>query len=98
VAAVTDVKWKIVPYQGQSLSSGSTSGAAAISIANVSTTEGNSGSHVVNFTVRLSSAAAAAVTYNIATANGTATAGSDYVASTMSGQSIPAGSTSKTFP
>ena len=98
VAAVTDVKWKIVPYQGQSLSSGSTSGTAALSIANVSTTEGNSGSHVVNFTVRLSSAAAGAVTYNIATANGTATAGSDYVASTMSGQSIPAGSTSKTFP
>jgi len=47
--------------------------------------------------VTLSQAAATPVTYTIATSNGTATAGSDYVASTLSGQTIPAGQTAKTF-
>jgi hypothetical protein len=37
------------------------------------------------------------VTYDIATANGTATAGSDYVAHSLVGQSIPAGQLTKTF-
>ena len=37
------------------------------------------------------------MTYTIATANGTATAGSDYVARSLSGQSIAAGQTSKAF-
>ena len=70
---------------------------ARLSIADVSTSEGNSGTKVATFTVRLSQAAASTVTYNIATANGTATAGSDYIAKTLAGQSIPAGQTSKTF-
>ncbi|MFT3807052.1 MAG: Calx-beta domain-containing protein [Arenimonas sp.] len=63
----------------------------------VSVTEGNSGTSTLSFTVSLSAPAAGAVTYDIATANGTATAGSDYVASSLTGQSIPAGQTSKTF-
>jgi hypothetical protein len=37
------------------------------------------------------------VTFDIATADGTATAGSDYVANSLSGQSIPAGEWSKEF-
>ncbi|MFT3807559.1 Calx-beta domain-containing protein [Arenimonas sp.] len=69
----------------------------SLSIADVSTSEGNSGTKTLTFTVALSAAASTAVTYNIATSNGTATAGSDYVASSLTGQSIPAGSTSKTF-
>jgi cysteine-rich repeat protein len=69
----------------------------SLSINNASVTEGNSGTKTLTFTVSLSAAASTAVTYNIATANNTATAGSDYVASSLTGQSIPAGVTSKTF-
>ena len=36
------------------------------------------------------------MSFNIATASGTATAGSDYTALNLTGQSIPAGQTSKT--
>jgi cysteine-rich repeat protein len=69
----------------------------AVSIANISTTEGDSGTHTVTFTVRLSKASPGPVTYNIGTVNGTAVAGSDYVGRMLFGQSIPAGATSKTF-
>ncbi len=68
-----------------------------LSINNANVSEGNSGTKTLTFTVSLSVAASSAVTYSIATANNTATAGSDYVASSLSGQSIPAGMTSKTF-
>ena len=61
------------------------------------TLEGNSGTKVVTFTVRLSETLGAPVTFNFATANGTASAGTDYVASSLTSQSIPAGQLSKTF-
>lgn len=51
-----------------------------LSINDVSVTEGNAGTSTATFTVTLSAAAASAVTVNYATANGTATAGTDYVA------------------
>ena len=38
------------------------------------------------------------VFFDIATSNGTATAGSDYVARSVTGLKIPAGATSFTFP
>ena len=91
---------------GATLSDGSATGTItnddaaptpSLSIADASTSEGNSGTKTLTFTVQLSAAASGAVTYNIATSNGTATSGSDYVAQSLSGQSIPAGSTSKTF-
>ena len=69
----------------------------SLSIADASTTEGNSGTKTLTFTVSLSAASSSSVTYNIATADGTATAGSDYVANSLTGQIIPAGQTSKTF-
>ncbi|MGH8028792.1 MAG: S8 family serine peptidase [Arenimonas sp.] len=59
--------------------------------------EGNSGTKTYTFTVNLSEAVGTAVTFDIATSNGTATAGSDYVAKTSLAQSIAAGLTSKTF-
>jgi serine/threonine-protein kinase len=68
-----------------------------LSIADVSMAEGRKGTKSMLFTVRLSAAASTPVTYNIATGNLTATAGSDYVAQSLTGQSIPAGTTSKTF-
>ena len=69
----------------------------ALSISNISTTEGNSGTHTATFTLRLSKPSPGPVTYNIFTANGTALAGSDYVARMQTGQSIPAGATSRAF-
>jgi hypothetical protein len=72
--------------------------APVLTIADVSVAEGNSGKgNVATFTVRLSKAATTAVGFSIATADGSAVAGSDYVASSLTGQSIAAGATSKTF-
>src|SRR5439155_1625730 len=50
-----------------------------VSITNVTLTEGNSGSTNAVFNVSLSAASGRTVTVNYASANGTATAGSDYV-------------------
>ncbi|MCB0931195.1 MAG: cellulose binding domain-containing protein, partial [Mycobacterium sp.] len=54
--------------------------APTMSISDVSVTEGNSGTTNANFAVSLSNAATTPVTVAYATANGTATAGSDYTA------------------
>src|SRR5207244_3390453 len=68
------------------ISSGTLSGGQAVnaqsglSINDVSITEGDSGTKTMTFTVTLSSASNLTVTVNFATANGTATAPSDYVA------------------
>jgi Calx-beta domain len=51
-----------------------------VSINNVSANEGNSGTTPFVFTVSLSAPSAATVTVNFATADGTATSGSDYTA------------------
>ncbi len=51
-----------------------------ISIGDTSVTEGQSGTTVMTFTVTLSDPAATTVTVDYTTANGTATAGSDYTA------------------
>lgn len=68
-----------------------------ISINDVTVNEQNTGSTTATFTVTLSEPAATPVTFDIATQNGTATAGSDYTAKTLTAQSIPAGSTTYTF-
>jgi serine protease len=59
--------------------------------------EGNAGTRTMTFVVNLSQAAPFPVSYNITTANGTATAGSDFVANSIVGATIPAGQTAKTF-
>jgi cysteine-rich repeat protein len=74
-----------------------TTPAQFLSIADVATTEGDSGTKLLTFTVTLDHAASNAVTFDLATANGSATAGSDYVAKTATGQTIAAGATGKTF-
>src|SRR6266480_4102615 len=56
----------------------------ALSINDVTVTEGNTGTTNAIFTVTLSPTAAGTVTVNFATANNTATAGSDYVANSGS--------------
>ncbi len=67
-----------------------------ISVGDASVVEGNSGTVQMNFTVSLSKAASGPVTVAYATADGTATAGSDYVA--RSGTiTFAAGETQKTI-
>src|SRR4030095_6194336 len=69
----------------------------SLSINDVSTTEGNAGTKVLNFTVTLSAASSLPVSVDYATANGTATAGSDYVA-TNGTLTFNPGDTTKTIP
>ncbi|WP_425530276.1 beta strand repeat-containing protein [Xanthomonas campestris] len=69
-----------------------------LSINDVSVNEGNAGTSNATFIVSLSQpAGAGGVSFDIATADGSATAGVDYVASSLTGQTIPAGSSSATF-
>ncbi len=71
----------------------------SLTINDVSASEGNSGTTSFNFTVSLSApAGAGGVTFDIATADDTATtADNDYVAQSLTGQTIPAGSSSYAF-
>jgi Calx-beta domain/Putative Ig domain len=69
-----------------------------LTINDVTANEGNAGITNFTFTVSLSAPAGpGGVTFDIATANGTATAGVDYVAQSLTGQTIPAGSSTYTF-
>jgi uncharacterized protein len=70
-----------------------------ISINNVTMAEGNSGPTIFTFTVSLSVAAGpGGVTYNIATADNTATdADNDYEPISLTGENIPEGGTSKIY-
>ena len=69
--------------------------APTLSVNDVSVTEGNAGTTTATFTVSLSAASGNAVTFDWATAAGTATAGADYV--TASGSAtIAAGATTTT--
>ena len=67
-----------------------------ISVGDASVVEGNSGTKQMVFTVSLSQAATGPVTVNYATANGTATAGQDYVAKSGT-VTFAAGETQKTI-
>lgn len=70
----------------------------SLSIADASKAEGDSGTSTLSFTVNLSTPApAGGVSFDIATSNGTATAPSDYVARTLTAQTIAAGASSYTF-
>jgi hypothetical protein len=69
-----------------------------LTINDVTLAEGDAGTTNFVFTVSLSAPAGpGGVTFNVATANGTATAGSDYVASSLTAQTIPAASSTYTF-
>ncbi|HWC32128.1 MAG TPA: Calx-beta domain-containing protein, partial [Actinomycetota bacterium] len=68
----------------------------SVSIGDVTVTEGNSGTTSAVFTVSLSGASGTDVTIPYSTADGTATAGSDYTAASGT-LTIPAGQTSRTL-
>jgi uncharacterized repeat protein (TIGR01451 family) len=70
----------------------------SLSINDVSLNEGNSGSTTFTFTVSLSQPApTGGVKFDIATQDGSATAGNDYVARSLLAQTIPAGQLTYTF-
>ena len=69
-----------------------------LTINDVSHNEGNAGTTTFTFSVSLSApAGAGGVTFDIATADNTATQPSDYTAKSLTGQTIPAGSSTYTF-
>ncbi len=69
-----------------------------LTINDVTANEGNAGTTNFTFTVSLSAPAGpGGVNFDIATANGSATAGVDYVASSLTSQTIPAGSSTYIF-
>jgi uncharacterized protein len=69
-----------------------------LTINDVSATEGNGGTTTFTFTVSLSSpAGAGGVSFDIATSDTTATSPSDYTARSLTGQTIPAGSSTYSF-
>lgn len=73
-------------------------GQPTLSINDVSQNEGNSGTTAYVFTVSLNGPSLSPVTFDIATANNTATvANNDYVANSATGVVIPAGQTSTAF-
>src|SRR5918994_718906 len=70
-------------------------GLPALSVNDVTVTEGNAGTTTATFTISLSAASGQAVTVNWATTAGTAAAGTDYVAANGS-RTVAAGSTTAT--
>ncbi|SDD45828.1 Calx-beta domain-containing protein [Aquimonas voraii] len=70
----------------------------SLTVNDVTLSEGNSGLTAFTFTVALSAPAGpGGVIFDIATADGTATAGVDYVAQSLTSQTIPAGSSTYLF-
>ena len=72
-------------------------GGPTLSIGDVSITEGNACSKQATFTVTLSAASASAVPTTSPRPTARRVSGIDYVAKSLVGQSMPAGTTSKTF-
>lgn len=65
--------------------------AQIIAIDNATVTEGDAGSQTLSFPVTITPAAAVPITLTVGTANGSATAGADYVAISAGSVTIPAG-------
>lgn len=70
---------------------------AAISISDVTTAEGDSGTHTVTFTASLSKPSFDQITVDFASQNGSATAGEDYTATGTGTLTFAPGSTTQTF-
>lgn len=69
----------------------------SVSVADVAIAEGDAGTKLATFTVRLGSASASPVTFDIYTALGTAAPDVDFVSKSLAGQTIPAGATTFDF-
>ena len=78
-------------------SASAVAGPPALSIADAGVVEGQTGTANLTFTVSLDAPApAGGVTFDVSTADGTASAGSDYAATALTGLTIAAGATSTT--
>jgi hypothetical protein len=71
--------------------------APTLAVADASVSEGNSGTRLLTFTVRLSQASATTVNFSANTQGNTASAGSDFVSLPVTAFSIPAGQLTRTF-
>ena len=97
-ATVTGVATDPSPGNNSATDSDTINALPSLTINDVSLAEGNSGTGSAIFTVGLSApAGAGGVGFDIATANGTALAPGDYTSSSLTGQTIPAGSSSYSF-
>lgn len=86
------------PRNGQTAANPCSPVGIMLSIDDVTIVEGNTGTASATFTVMLSQPApSGGVSFDVATADNTAAAGSDYVAGSLTSQNIPAGSTSYAF-
>lgn len=65
-----------------------------IAIGNAMVTEGDAGNQTITFPVTISPVAGAPISLTVNTANGSATAGADYIAITAGSATIPAGASS----
>lgn len=72
-------------------------GSLSLSVADKSIVEGQSGTKILRFVVRLSGVTASPVTYDITTVDGSALAGSDYVANAGDNLTIPGGAQQANF-
>lgn len=97
VAGVANLDWRVVPYEGVEPVEPEPEAGPVLSIADETVGEGDSGQKQMVFTVTLSFAASTPVTYAIGTSDVSAMAGSDYQAVQLSGETIAAGATSRTF-
>lgn len=84
-------------YTGVSLTGQYLPAASALSIGDVTISEGDAGTKQANFTVSLAPVSDGPVGFDIATAPGTASPYSDYVSKSVAGQSIAAGQSSSPF-
>ncbi|RME23858.1 MAG: DNRLRE domain-containing protein [Candidatus Zixiibacteriota bacterium] len=82
--------------QGLSVKTQFTTGQPALSVNDVTVTEGNTGTVTATFTVSLSEASGSVASVNYGTVDNSATAGSDYLA-TGGTLTFPAGTTVQTF-
>ena len=100
ISSVTNAVLGVATATGTILNDdGVVAGVPEVNVGNASIVEGNMGTSVLNFPVTLTSAApVGGVTITYSTANGTATAGSDYVAVVAGSVIIPAGALGGNLP
>lgn len=69
-----------------------------LAVASVGVSEGNAGDKALDFVVKASETSNSPISFDVFTENGSAAAGSDYVANAVIGKTIAAGQASTTFP
>ena len=96
---VSNLAWTVMPYEGPEPvePEPDPEPGPVLTVGDAQAFEGDSGSVQLHFTVSLSYPPTSPVTYSISTSDGTARAGSDYTASQLAGEVIPAGEDSRTF-